>query len=212
MSNITEVLLYFRCNFVGTLQRSGKGRCVNLVGEINGQLLACSGTDDEIELFYFCTAEESLKRLTKRLKKLNVEQQADGVKDLSLSDEIRRIASIQTKEKVKSFDLLLSKTNELRVGITFANNLIRMYTLAIDEKKPEAKLIRSISQQGHHSEVRSLSFSSDNLAIASGSGECLKLWNRSSFSCLRTVDTEYILSTCFVPGKVAEMHLNEFKL
>lgn len=190
-----------KCNFVGSIQRSGKGRTVNLISEKEGKVLACTGTDDEIELFYFCSSDESIQRLAKRLKQVSIKNTSEVSKELSLADEIRRITSIKTKEKVKSMDLLLSSTNELRVGVTFANNLIRMYSLLdITQKRPEAQLIRSVSQQGHHSECRSVCFSSDNLAIASGSADTLKLWNRSSLTCLRTVDTQYILSSCFVPG------------
>jgi U3 small nucleolar RNA-associated protein 12 len=192
----------FRCNFVGIIQRTGKGRTVNLVTDPSGQVLGCSGTDDEIELFYFCNPEESLHRLTKRLKKISVKNKEDSEvnKELSLSDEIKRISSIKTKDKVKSFDLLLSQTNELRIGVTFSNNLIRLYSIPIDKKHSEFKMVRAISQQGHHSECRSVCFSSDNLAVASGSGESLKLWSRSNMTCLRTIETEYILCTCFVPG------------
>lgn len=190
-----------KCNFVGSIQRSGRGRTVNLLSDNEGRVLACSGTDDEIELFYFCSADESIQRLAKRLKKMSVSSKTDVAKDLSLADEIKRITSIKTKDKVKSLDMLLSANNELRVGVIFSNNLIRMYCLLdINQKNPEAQLTRSIAQQGHHTECRSVCFSSDNLAIASASGESLKLWNRSSLACLRTVDTEYILSSCFVPG------------
>ena len=191
----------FRCNFVGSIQRSGKGRTVNLMSDKDGQVLACSGTDDEIELFYFCSPEESVQRLAKRLKQVSIKKSSEVSKELSLADEIRRITSIKTKEKVKSIDLLLGSTNELRVAVTFANNLIRMYSLLdITQKRPEAQLIRSVSQQGHHTECRSVCFSSDNLAVASGSADSLKLWNRSSLACLRTVESQYILSSCFVPG------------
>ena len=191
----------FKCNFVGSIQRSGKGRTVNLLSDKEGRVLACGGTDDAIEIFYFCSEDESIARLSKRLKKLSVKNSPEATKELSLADEIRRITSIRTKEKVKSFDLLLSTSNELRVGVTFANNLIRLYSLMdINQKNAEAQLIRSISQAGHHTECRSVCFSSDNLAIASGSGDSLKLWNRTSLACLRTVETEYILSSCFVPG------------
>ena len=190
-----------KCNFVGSIQRSGKGRSVNLLSDKEGQILVCSGTDDEIELFYFCSFDESMQRLAKRLKKLALKNKGDFSKDLSLADEIHRITSIKTKEKVKSIDLLLSTTKELRVGVVFANNLVRLYTiLDVMQKHPEAQLVRSISQQGHHTEVRSVCFSSDNLAVASASGDALKLWNRNSLACLRTVETEYIISSCFVPG------------
>lgn len=198
MMNDDDSASPLKCNFVGSIQRSGKGRVVNLLTDREHRVLACSGTDDEIELFYFCSADESVKRLAKRLKKLTVK---DDSKDLSLADEIKRIASIKTKDKVKSLDVLLSATDELRVGVIFANNLVRMYTvLDINQKHAEALLARSIAQQGHHTECRTVCFSSDDLAIASASGDSLKLWNRSSLTCLRTVETEYILSACFAPG------------
>ncbi|XP_070498516.1 WD repeat-containing protein 3 [Chironomus tepperi] len=191
-----------RCNFVGTIQRAGRGRTVNLITDSQGQYLACTGTDDEIEIFYFNSSEESLKKLSKRLKKLSVKKDElnEDSKELSLSDEIKRIGSIKTKEKVKSIDMISNSTGEIRIGAVFGNNLIRLYSVNSAQKHPEPLLLKSISQQGHHSECRSVSFSSDNLAIASGSGESLKIWNRSSLSCLRTIETDYILSTCFVPG------------
>lgn len=191
----------FKCNFVGSIQRCGKGRTVNLVTDREKQVLACSGTDDEIEIFYFCTPDESVERLAKRMKKLKVKNTSKVANEMSLADEIRRVTSIKTKDRVKSVDLLLSATSELRVVVIFANNLIKMFSLLdISQKSTEAQLTRSISQQGHHTECRSVCFSSDNLAIASGSGDAIKLWNRSSLACLRTVDTEYILSSTFVPG------------
>lgn len=191
----------FRCNFVGCIQRSGKGRTVNILADKDGRILGCNGTDDEIEIFYFCSESESIARLTKRMKKLATKKLPEDKKEMTLADEIRRVASIKTKEKVKSFDLLLSTTDELRLGVTFANNLVRLYSLIdINQKNLGAQLVRSISQPGHHTECRTVCFSSDNLAVASGSADSLKLWNRSSQACLRTVETAYVLSSCFVPG------------
>lgn len=192
-----------RCNFVGTIQRVGRGRTVNLVTDKEGQFLACTGTDDEIEIFYFNSPEESLKKLSKRLKKLSVknDEASENVsKELSLSDEIKRVGSIKTKEKIKSIDMLSNSTGELKIGAIFGNNLMKLYSFNSAQKHSEPILLKSISQQGHHSECRAASFSSDNLAIASGSGDSLKIWNRTSLSCLRTISTDYILTTCFVPG------------
>lgn len=35
----------------------------------SGQILACHGTDMQIEIFYFCTDSEAQSRLKKRIKK-----------------------------------------------------------------------------------------------------------------------------------------------
>lgn len=188
-----------KANIVGSIQRTGKGRCINLVADSDGQVLACNGTDNDIELFCFNSVEESLKKMTKRLKKLKVS--GESGRELSLSDEIRRITSIKVKEKIKSLDLMLSAQKELRIAVITANNMIRLYSvLDIKQKQAEAQLMRSIAQQGHQSEVRTVAFSSDNLAIASCSGESLKLWNRGSLACIRTIETEYVICSCFVPG------------
>ena len=191
-----------KCTFLGNIQRSGHGRTINLISEPNGQILGCHGTDRQIELFYFYTTDEALARLTKRLKKLDTKKKEvdPEERNLSLTDEIKRLPTIVTKDKVKSFDLLMGVRNELRVCATFMTNYINLYSINTAEKRAEANIFHSIRQQGHLSEVRSVTFSSDNLAIASGSGESLKLWSRASQACLRSIDTGYVLSTCFVPG------------
>lgn len=84
--------------------------------------------------------------------------------------------------------------------LTLANNTIEVYTLDTSNKQAEPVFRRRVSQQGHHSEVRTVTFSSDNLALVTGSGDSVKLWNRSSSACLRTVSTGYVLSLCMVPG------------
>lgn len=108
---------------------------------------------------------------------------------LSLIDEVKRLPSIKLPAKPKSFHLVLGSGGELRVAVNLTNNQLEMYTLDLRERDSESKCLRTIENQGHRSEVRSLSFSSDNLAIASGSGESVKLWNRSSQATIRTVNT-----------------------
>lgn len=193
------------CNFVGTIHRVGRGRIHNMLAESTGNILAFCGTDDQIELFKFYSAEKAAKRFQKRLKKLSLKETSETTnnsKELGLTDEIHRLNTIRTNGKVKSFDFLLGTNNELRICVSFADNSLKLFNNVVTQKasKSEVNIIRSITQQGHHSEVRCVSFSSDNLAIATGSGESVKLWNRSSKACLRTVETEYVLCLCFVPG------------
>lgn len=54
---------------IGSLLRTGKGRVVSLCKDISGQVLACHGTDTQVEMFYFCSDDEARIRLKKRLKK-----------------------------------------------------------------------------------------------------------------------------------------------
>ncbi|EAA01008.3 AGAP001146-PA [Anopheles gambiae str. PEST] len=195
----------FRCTAAGSIQRAGHGRTINLVADANGQVLGCHGTDRQIELFLFCSPEESMKKLTKRMKKLDTNKQSgeeSANRQLALTDEIKRLTSIPTPEKVKSFDLLLGSRNELRICCTFVKNFVQLFSLDLNVKKDaEPETLYALQKQGHPSEARTVAFSSDSLAIASGSAESLKLWSRASQTVLRTVDTGgYVVSTCFVPG------------
>lgn len=194
----------------GVIQRAGKGRCVNLVADASERIISCHGTNDLIENFYICNEEEAKKRLQKRLKKskksANEEEEnnEDLSKELSLSDEIKRLESIKVKQKIKSIDVLLGARDELRVIVSLANNSLHLYSMHAAFKKSghedTVKLLRALNRQGHQSEVRSVCFSSDSLAIGSGSAESFKFWNRDSMQCLRTVATDYVLCSQFVPG------------
>ncbi|EDW68134.1 WD repeat-containing protein 3 [Drosophila virilis] len=205
----------------GTIQRAGKGRTVNLVADPNERVLSCHATNDLIENFYICTAEEAKQRLAKRLKKARKRAQDAAAaeeddehlsKELSLSDEIKRLESLKTKQKIKSIDVLLGQNKELRVLVSLANNSMCLYSLeaSLKSRKPTAgsaasadssvKLLRSLTRLGHQSEVRSVCFSNDSLAIGSGSGDSFKFWDRDAMQCLRTVPTDYILCSRFVPG------------
>ncbi|XP_017036010.1 WD repeat-containing protein 3 [Drosophila kikkawai] len=196
----------------GTIQRAGKGRTVNLVTDPSERVLSCHGTNDLIENFYICTPEEVKKRLSKRLKKekkaAEEDASGDGAKlctEQSLSDEIKRLESVRAKQKIKSIDVVLGQNQELRVLVSLANNSLVLYSLeaSIKTRKaadPSVKLLRSLTRLGHQSEVRTVCFSNDSLAIGSGAGESFKFWDRDAMQCLRTVPTDYILCSRFVPG------------
>lgn len=205
----------------GTIQRAGKGRTVNLVADPNERVLSCHGTNDLIENFYICNAEEAKQRLAKRLKKARKKAQEGAAqeeneehlsKEMSLSDEIKRLESIKTKQKIKSIDVLLGQNNELRVLVSLSNNSMTLYSLeaSLKSRKPTAKsaastdssvkTLRSLTRLGHQSEVRSVCFSNDSLAIGSGSCDSFKFWDRDAMQCLRTMPTDYILCSRFVPG------------
>ncbi|KAG5891080.1 hypothetical protein JTB14_028283 [Gonioctena quinquepunctata] len=199
-----------QCHRAGVLLRGGKGRVVSMYSDTSGQILGCHGTDMQIELFHFLSDDEAKVRLNKRLKKERKKKKENLDQDhpinesentsLSLSDEIKRLPSIKLTDKPKSFHLVLGNGGELRVTVGLSNNTVELYSIQSSTRDSEATCLRSIVSQGHHSEIRSVSFSSDNLAIVSGSGESIKLWNRPSQACLRTVATEYVLSTAFAPG------------
>ncbi|VEN48491.1 unnamed protein product [Callosobruchus maculatus] len=193
---------------VGSLLRGGRGRVVTMFSDASGQIIGCHGTDMQVELFHFLSEEEAKARMKKRIKKQKKKESSSEPMDtqdpsdrqVGLKDEVRRLTPIKLNSKPKSLHLVLGNGGELRVAVTLSNNTLDLHTLRSTVKDSIPICLRTIASQGHHSEVRAVCFSSDNLAVASGSGEAVKLWNRSSQACLRTVQTGYVVSISFVPG------------
>jgi U3 small nucleolar RNA-associated protein 12 len=139
--------------------------------------------------------------------------------ELTLLDEVKKLPLVKCSDKIKSCSIIMGKTGELRVSVSFimcfqnkGNNLMlqiatvlrcnKMELFSVEPKNasPEFKLLRSLDKCGHRSDVRAVCISSDSLAVATGSGESVKMWNRTSQSCLRSIDTGYVTSLTFVPG------------
>ncbi|CAH0719479.1 unnamed protein product, partial [Brenthis ino] len=208
----TEDTSKLQCHQVGTLVRGGKGRVVGLATDLGQSVLACYGTDSLLELFYFCSDEEAKGRMSKRVKKQRkklLKQKESGEVDveatevseiLTLSDEVRRLASVKLSAKLKSATLLVGTTGELRVGVTLATNTVELHSLTIAEGN-EVRCLKQITQPGHQREPRCVAISSDNLAVLSASADSIKLWNRTSQACLRTVAAgARAQAVCFAPG------------
>ncbi|XP_060519721.1 WD repeat-containing protein 3 [Cylas formicarius] len=193
-----------QCFKVGTLLRNGKGRVVSLARDPTGQVLACQGKDSHVELFYFCSDDETQTRFKKRLKKEKSRKKEDDQNEKSenpqvtLKDEVRRLSQVKTEGKPKALDLVLGNGGELRVAVNFADNCVRLFTIETALKHAESKCLRGIIRPGHHTEVRRVAFSHDNSAIVSGGGDSVKIWNRPSQVCLRTVKTGNVSCVAFV--------------
>uniref|UniRef100_A0A1B6DL56 Small-subunit processome Utp12 domain-containing protein n=1 Tax=Clastoptera arizonana TaxID=38151 RepID=A0A1B6DL56_9HEMI len=206
-----DILCPVYCTKVGSILRNSHGRVVSMVTDNSRQILAVHSNSNNVELFQFLSRNESDLKFKKRLRKArnkaakcctesNKETEVEN--EPALKDIVRRLpAVIKVRGKVKAVNLVLGKGDELRIAVILNNNIIELFSLTISMGlQEEVKSLRKIQSYGHNSEVRCLAFSSDDLAIVSGSGNEVKLWNRSSLSCLRTVQTGYALSVMFVPG------------
>jgi U3 small nucleolar RNA-associated protein 12 len=78
--------------------------------------------------------------------------------------------------------------------------MIEQFTIDLEDRDAECQRMRRFDHPGHRSDVRTVSFSSDNTAILSGSHESVKVWNRGAQVCIRTIFTGYCLCSFFVPG------------
>uniref|UniRef100_A0A8C0F0D7 WD repeat-containing protein 3 n=1 Tax=Bubo bubo TaxID=30461 RepID=A0A8C0F0D7_BUBBB len=195
-----------KCSKVGSIMREGRDRIVTLATDRTGKILACHGTDVVLEVFSVLSEEEVQKKLEKKMKKAkkkakqNSEEEPEGSVELSLQEEIQRVTNIRASSKIKSFDLILSPKGELKIVLLLQNNIIESYNLNLLAQVPQAVRASKITIGGHRSDVRTLAFSSDNIAILSAAAESVKIWNRSTLQCIRTMDCEYALCSLFVPG------------
>ncbi len=185
---------------MGSILRQGQDKVMHLTSDSTNRLMLCHGSNDyTVELFLICNEEEVKKRCQKKVKKAKKRGQDDETSGPTIQEEFRRLKSIKCGGKVRSIDVKITKS-VAQFTILTSNNLLEMYDLDLEDKNSEVKLIKRLDHEGHRSDVRTTSFSNDNSAILTGSQESVKLWNRNSKVCIRTIQTGYCLSSLFVPG------------
>merc|ERR1740131_411871 len=157
-----------------------------------------------IEMFLVCTPDEVKKRLAKKARKENKrtgeEMTVDDMK-ITVQEQFRRIKPGKVSGKIKSISVSVHK-DVCRILMVLANNQIGMVkcVLNVGEREREVENVSKIEMIGHKSNVRTLAFSSDNTAIMTASAEGVKVWNRASLNCVRTMPSGNALSCLFAPG------------
>uniref|UniRef100_A0A8C1M5F9 WD repeat-containing protein 3 n=1 Tax=Cyprinus carpio TaxID=7962 RepID=A0A8C1M5F9_CYPCA len=196
------------CKKAGSVLREARDRVVSLVTDAKAKVLACHGLDATFEVFTVLSEEEVQKKMDKKLKKAKKKTKSQGggedvpepVVERKLKDEIQKLANIKASSKIRSMDCLLVPNGEMKVALLLQNNTVETYTLKTSEKNPTGTKTSRLTLSGHRTDVRTLAFSSDNIAILSASGETVKVWNRSTLQVIRTMGCEYALCSLFVPG------------
>uniref|UniRef100_A0A3Q1BVC4 WD repeat-containing protein 3 n=1 Tax=Amphiprion ocellaris TaxID=80972 RepID=A0A3Q1BVC4_AMPOC len=196
----------------GSILREARDRVVSLRTDTKNRIVACHGNDSVLELFTVLSEEEVQKKMTKKLKKAKKkaaksqeetgEEAAEPVVEKMLKDEIIRLMNIKASAKIRSVwvDCLSCAGGELKVALLLQNNTVETYSLKTLDKTPTANKTARLTLGGHRTDVRTLAFSSDNLAVLSASGDTVKVWNRSTLQVIRTMACEYALCSLFVPG------------
>uniref|UniRef100_A0A8C2ZR89 WD repeat-containing protein 3 n=1 Tax=Cyclopterus lumpus TaxID=8103 RepID=A0A8C2ZR89_CYCLU len=190
------------CQKAGSILREARDRVVSLAADAKARVLACHGNDSVLELFAVLSEEEVQKRRTKKTKKAQKKapMEEEPVVEWSLQDEIVRLTHIKASAKIRWVDCLSCASGELKVALLLQNNTIETYSLKPSDGKPDANKTARITLAGHRTDVRTLAFSSDNMAVLSASGDTVKVWNRSTLQVIRTMACEYALCSLFVPG------------
>ncbi|GAB2264114.1 hypothetical protein Droror1_Dr00026248 [Drosera rotundifolia] len=95
------------------------------------------------------------------------------------------------------------------VALSLNNNSLAIYSIKDNAHEQESgtkqydiaiEQTLAIDLIGHRSDIRSLSLSPDNSLLMSTSHNATKIWNPSTCSCLRTIDSGYGLCGIFVPN------------
>uniref|UniRef100_A0A3Q1EKS2 WD repeat-containing protein 3 n=1 Tax=Acanthochromis polyacanthus TaxID=80966 RepID=A0A3Q1EKS2_9TELE len=198
------------CKKAGSILREARDRVVSLTTDAKNRIIACHGNDSVLELFTVLSEEEVQKKMTKKLKKAKKkaaksqeetgEEAAEPVVEKMLKDEIIRLINIKASAKIRWVDCLSCASGELKVALLLQNNTVETYSLKTSDKTPTANKTARLTLGGHRTDVRTLAFSSDNLAVLSASGDTVKVWNRSTLQVIRTMACEYALCSLFVPG------------
>ncbi|XP_014852216.1 PREDICTED: WD repeat-containing protein 3 [Poecilia mexicana] len=198
------------CQKAGSILREARDRVVSLTADSKARVIACHGNDAVLEVFTVLSEEEVQRKMNKKLKKAKKkaaktqegagDQTAEPVVERTLKDEIIRLTNIKASAKIRWADVLSCAGGELKVALLLQNNTVETYSLKTSDKNPAANKTSRLTLGGHRTDVRTLAFSSDNLAVLSASGDTVKVWNRSTLQVIRTMACEYALCSLFVPG------------
>uniref|UniRef100_M4A5Z4 WD repeat-containing protein 3 n=1 Tax=Xiphophorus maculatus TaxID=8083 RepID=M4A5Z4_XIPMA len=198
------------CKKAGSILREARDRVVSLTADSKARVIACHGNDAVLEVFTVLSEEEVQRKMNKKLKKAKKkaaktqedagDQTAEPVVERTLKDEIIRLTNIKASAKIRWVDVLSCAGGELKVALLLQNNTVETYSLKTSDKNPAANKTARLTLGGHRTDVRTLAFSSDNLAVLSASGDTVKVWNRSTLQVIRTMACEYALCSLFVPG------------
>ncbi|XAR69159.1 hypothetical protein NMG60_11000645 [Bertholletia excelsa] len=209
--NKWEVLRQF-----GEIQRQSKDRVANVRFNKSGNLLACQVAGKTVEIFRVLDEVESKRKAKRRINRKKDKKSKKGDDDVAengdvshgaeegnnpvvtVPDIFKLLQTIRASKKICSISFcpITPKNSLATLALSLNNNLFEIYSI---ESSSTTKTV-AIELQGHRSDVRSVTLSSDDSLLMSTSHSAVKIWNPSTGSCLRTIDSGYGLCGLFVPG------------
>ncbi|XP_030493380.2 uncharacterized protein LOC115709420 [Cannabis sativa] len=198
----------------GELQRQSKDRVGTLRFNKSGNLLACQVAGKIVEIFRVLDEAESKRKAKRRLhrkEKKSAKEEAEVTENgeishvtgekhspvVTIPDVFKLIQTVRAGKKISSisFSPITPKSSLATIALSLNNNLLEFYSIDSDA----ANKTLAIDLQGHRSDVRSVTLSSDNTLLMSTSHNAVKIWNPSTGSCLRTIDSEFGLCGYILP-------------
>ncbi|XP_010524525.1 PREDICTED: WD repeat-containing protein 3-like [Tarenaya hassleriana] len=201
----------------GEIQRQTKDRVATVRYNKSGNLLACQMAGKTIEIFRVLDEFEAKRKAKRRLRRKEKKSSKSGDENLiengettneieetdcaptaTVPDVFKLLQVIRASRKICSFSFSpnVPKDSLATLALSLNNNSLEFYSL----KSGENEKTVTIEYQGHRSDVRSVTLSEDNTLLMSTSHSEVKIWNPTTGSCLRTVDSAYGLCSLIVPN------------
>lgn len=185
-------------------------------------ILAVQTTERTIEVLRIRTEEEIKKKAARRRKREKEKKEKKGlangdeevVSEPTWKDRLASWVTIRASSKIRSIDFGIGNPNlkgETTIMAALATNALEVYQLPPkptkskknadeDAETKEATRLHAVELPGHRTDIRTLSLSSDDALLASGSNGSLKIWNVKTTKCLRTMECGYSICSAFLPG------------
>ncbi|XP_061363432.1 uncharacterized protein LOC133307029 isoform X2 [Gastrolobium bilobum] len=216
-----EVLRHF-----GEIQRQSKDRVATVQFNKPGNLLACQAAGKTVEIYRVLDDAEAKRKAKRRVHRkkekkhgkeaLEATENGDGNNEnkgdnssvtngpietsnlaVTVPDVFKLLHTIRASKKICSISFcpITPKNSMASLALSLNNNLLEFYSV----ESGEVTKTLAIDLQGHRSDVRSVTLSSDNTLLMSTSHNAVKIWNPSTGSCLRTIDSGYGLCSLILP-------------
>ncbi|KAJ6699226.1 WD REPEAT-CONTAINING PROTEIN 3 [Salix purpurea] len=184
--NKWEVLKLF-----GEIKRQSKDRVATVRFNKSGSLLACQVAGKTLDIFH--VLEDVLASQDTK----HASEEDGNTPTITVSDVFKHLQTVRAGKKICSisFSPITPKSSLATLALSLNNNLLEFYSI---ESSTTTKTL-AIELQGHRSDVRSVTLSSDNTLLMSTSHNAVKIWNPSTGSCLRTIDSDYGLCGLIIP-------------
>ncbi|KAJ6362625.1 hypothetical protein OIU78_002930 [Salix suchowensis] len=197
--------------------RQSKDRVATVRFNKSGSLLACQVAGKTVDIFHVLEDVLASRKAKRRLHRKKEKKSAKGAlgtteskedtkhafeedgntPTITVSDVFKHLQTVRAGKKICSisFSPITPKSSLATLALSLNNNLLEFYSI---ESSTTTKTL-AIELQGHRSDVRSVTLSSDNTLLMSTSHNAVKIWNPSTGSCLRTIDSDYGLCGLIIP-------------
>lgn len=207
---------------VGSILRQGTTpvRCLTL--DPDEKYIVVCGRDSLVESFHIRNESQvraALSRRAKKERKRGLKEtdgnESEAIADLrvELADQVASLPPFRAGSKVKFVDVV-SRNERCIISTLLTCNAIEIHATAslVSSTPSQPKVQRHMNQgfemlscvknDGHRTDMRTISFSSDNYFILTASADCVKVWSRQSNRCIvsMTESCGYSLCSLFAPG------------